>query len=135
MKKKLLALCGAVLMVTVFILSGCSDKGASSYKDPVTVAVKIVSTEKTVLEEEVTLEKEDATAGAAVMQACQNKKLAYTKDQGMYDGFDGITSTQTDGWLLYVNDELAEKGADEQTVAEGDVVIFQYVNYDEAFAS
>ena len=85
------------------------------------------------MDQQVTLTN-DLTAGRAVKDACQNQKMAYTEQDGMYISFQGITSTDTDGWLFYLNDELPDRGANDVTVSDGDVVEFRYVNYDEAFA-
>ena len=60
-------------------------------------------------------------------------EIPYEKADGFYSSFDGIQSTKTDGWLLYINDAMAEKGAEEQPIADGDVITWKYVNYAEAF--
>ena len=131
----------AVLMMLVAVCAGCSVKPAGQEGQSsdgvagvaVQVTVKIVSTEKTILDQQISF-PEEVTAGRAVKDACQSQNMAYVVKDGLYSSFDGIDSTQTDGWLFYLNDELPDRGADDVTVSDGDVVEFRYVNYDKAFA-
>ena len=125
----------AAILWTFFLVTGCSSQtgGAGESQVGTIVTVRIISQEATILDQQVTLTN-DLTAGRAVKDACQSQKMAYTEQDGMYISFQGITSTDTDGWLFYLNDELPDRGANDVTVSDGDVVEFRYVNYDEAFA-
>ena len=67
------------------------------------------------------------------MQACQSKKLAYTNDSGLYDNFDGVASTETEGWVFLYNGETVMVGADEQEIKSGDTVEFIYGAYSDYF--
>ena len=129
-----IALVVAILW-TFLLMTGCSSQsgGADHSQVGITVTVRLISAEETILDLQVTL-TDDLTAGRAVKDACQSQNMAYTEQDGMYISFQGITSADTDGWLFYLNDELPDRGANDVTVSDGDVIEFRYVNYDEAFA-
>ena len=156
-QKKLIFPLVVLAMISMLLFSACSKEDGSSNSSStsntsgsssttneteneestqgISVSVQIVKDDETLLDTTVTLEDEEATAGDAFKQACQDATMAYTVTDGLYDGFAGYTSTETDGWLFYHNGELADTGADDTPVADGDVVSFQYENYDEAFGS
>ena len=75
------------------------------------------------------------TAKEAVETVCQALNITYQNKNGLYDGFAGISSTQEDGWLIYFNGKLSDKGLkDIQLDSEGENLIeIKYVNYEEAF--
>ena len=122
-------------LVSLLLFTACSTGGSSSDASAqgVSVKVQIIKDGENLLDTTVTLEGENPTAGDAFKKACQDAKMAYTVSDGMYDGFAGYTSTQTDGWLFYHNGQLADKGANDVTVSDKDTVSFQYENYNEAF--
>ena len=126
--------CLLVLLSVLFVctVAGCAGGGDEGPK--ANIAVTIQSTDGILLEDTVALSKNQCTADQAIQTACQAVKLAYTFQNGMFDNFGGIASTQTDGWLLYVNDTLAEVGAKDVALQDGDRVAFRYENYDTAFA-
>lgn len=139
--QKLKAAAGILmLLLCLFFISGCSIKPGGSSQPPqdgasgtgITVTVRLVSTEKTILDQQVVL-TDDMTAGRAVKDACQSQRMAYVVEDGLYSSFDGIASTQTDGWLFYYNGELPDNGADDVVLNDGDIVEFRFVNFDEAF--
>lgn len=128
-------LLASLLFVMAAFFAGCDNGQTESVENGISVTVKITNAEPTVvLEETVTIAQDQANAGQAVKTACQSKNFAFTESNGMYDGFGGEMSTETDGWLLYINGEQAQVGANDSAVVEGDVVEFRYENYDEAFA-
>lgn len=116
-----------ILMLGLLFLACCAPKEA------VTGKVIIADGEGISLEAEVTVEGAPATAKDAIIGACQDAKMAYTFDAGMFDGFGGKMSTMTDGWLLYVDKEQAQVGAADIEVTDGFIVEFYYQNYEEAF--
>ncbi len=120
---------GALLLL--FLLAGtlaaCGGKQT-------TVSVKITSPDTTIIDTTVTVTDNNPTAAKAIMQACQADKIAYTVTDGLFDGFGGLASTKEDGWLFYVNDTLAQTGADATAIQEGDIVEFRYENYTKAFS-
>ena len=130
-KKSTLTRIATMLLAVMLIaaLGACSPKGPL-----VTVSVKIIDTTATVLSETVEV-NEGASAGDAVKKACQAVKMPYIVKDGMYVNFNEHESTPTDGWILYINNELAQVGADEYKVKAGDVLEFRYVNYDETYFS
>ena len=78
---------------------------------------------------------ETAYAIDATKEAIAAGKLPeLVESEGFISAIAGIESSSTDGWLLYVNGEMAQVGANEQPVTEGDTVEWKYLNYNEAFA-
>lgn len=131
-----LVLCMAVVFSMAALFTGCNVKQpGETAEGGIAVKVKITDAEQTVLlEEETRVQEDEANAGQAVKNACQSKGFAYQEKDGLYDGFGGVESTKTDGWLFYLNGEQPEVGANDAPVKEGDLVEFRYLNYDEAFA-
>ena len=137
-KRALSARIFSVLILICLCLSfaACSagDGGTENIADGISVTVDIVSQQgDSLLSKTIEVEK-DSTAAAAMKKACQAEKFAYHEKSGLYDGFGGIESTETDGWLFYVNGEMPSIGANEYKLKAGDTVSFRYQNYDEAFA-
>lgn len=120
----------AVLVSSAACLSGCA--GGNTDSAQLSVSVKIAADEE-LLSKTVSVD-EGATADKAIISACQEKKLAYTFVEGMFDNFGTVASTLTDGWLLYINGEIAEVGAAQIELHDGDTLEFLYQNYDEAFS-
>ena len=132
----------SLTMMAMLLFTACSQEGTSgsssnqdSSTQSITVAVQVIKDGEHLVDTTIVLEGKNPTAGEAFQQACQNGKMAYTVTDGMYDGFAGYNSTETDGWLFYHNGQLADKGADDTAVSDRDTVTFLYVNYDEAFGS
>jgi len=96
-------------------------------------AVNVKITDSVVLVSGTAWVNEGSSAGDAVKKVCQMLDAEYTVKDGMYDRFNGKASTQTDGWLLYINGEVAQVGADAYKVKANDLLEFRYVNYDEAY--
>ena len=59
--------------------------------------------------------------------------MTFTNEDGFFDNIGGYAATETDGWLLYYNGELAPVGAEDLILEEGDTVSFSWENYNEAF--
>lgn len=75
-----------------------------------------------------------ATAADLIIAVCQAQGIPYTFNDGMFDNFNGVASTDSAGWLLYVDGELAELGANDIVVESEDTVVeFRYISYQEAF--
>lgn len=109
------------------VLTGCSAGKQT------TVSVQVITSDTTLVGTQITLSTGNPTAAQAVIEACKSNNTAYTLKSGMFDGFGGMLSTLDDGWLLYINGELAQTGAETTPVNENDIVEFRYVNYNEAF--
>lgn len=127
--KRLGAVLACIFLVAA-LFAGCSQNAG----EKISVSVKITGPENVLLEETAAVAQENPTAKDAIIAACQEKKMAFTYEKTMFDNFDNIASTKTDGWLLYVNGKLSDVGADTAQIAEGDLVEFRYENYDQAFA-
>lgn len=93
--------------------------------------VVILTEDTVVLSEEVSTHSENVEE--VFVETCQKNKIPYTLNSNMFDNFGGIASTQTDGWILYVNGEVAQAGAKFIALEDNFLVEFKYVNYDEIF--
>ncbi len=118
------------LAVSLLLLAGCSAKG-------VDVTVQITGPEGvSIFNQTVTVNtKEEPTAMDATEAAVAKGKLTMEATDGFVTAFSDLPSTPTDGWLLYVNTELAMVGAKEQMISQGDTIEWRYKNYDEVFGS
>ena len=131
MKKILSLLLAMLALVLVFV--GCSPAEDEPEETGISVHVTIAKDGSEILAADVVVPGDKPSVADAVIKACQQKKMAYTYEDGMFDGFNGIASTQTDGWLLYIDGELAQSGAKDIELAEDMLIIFSYDNYDTAF--
>ena len=122
----------ALFLVLLLALSvGCSAKDDTP---AVSVTVNITGPDQEAIVAD-TIDCTGTSAGDAFKQACKEATITYTVEEGMYDNFKSIASTDTDGWIFFINGEVAQVGADDYTLQEGDKIEFQYVNYDEVFGS
>ncbi len=117
-----------ILSLLFLMLSACSvgEQGKTIQGE-----VKIYTEDTTVLSEMVTTSKNNAED--VLIEACQKQKIPYTLESNLFDNFGGIASTKTDGWILFVNGEVAQTGAYQVMLEDGFLVEFQYVNYDTIF--
>ena len=126
----------AVLMVLVCIFTAFCFTGCGKTEDPLFGEVMIIGPDgNKLLDSEIYISKENATAADAVIQACSEMRFAFTYENGMFDNFDGVASTMKDGWILYSDKKLAEVGAGELLLENFFYLEFRYVNYDETFFS
>ena len=116
------------LLVVMLILTACQNTSDAPLLEG---TVSIFTENVVILSEEVSLQAENVEE--ALVKTCQQNKIPYTLTNNMFDNFGGIASTQTDGWILYVNGELAQAGAKFITLEDGFLIEFKYVNYDEVF--
>ncbi len=122
--KRILVIC----VMIVLCLSGCQQKPTTP---EITGSVAVLYGEQAIVSEDVTTTCDDAEE--VLLEVCQKHKVPYRLDNHMFDGFGGYDSTDTDGWILYINGELADKGAYEISLEDGFRVEFRYVNYNEVF--
>ena len=125
MKKKLLAF--VLVLVPLLCFAGCTGEKVS-----VNVSVKI-SADYDIVNTSLEVTSKEPHASDAIIRACQNRKIAYTLTDGLFDGFGGLKSTKTDGWLFYVNGQIAQMGAEDTPIKDGDVIEFKYENYESAY--
>lgn len=114
MKKTLLIF---VAIIMLLALTACGEESAMPETPDFSV--------------EATATAADAGKSAAdiLIAAMDQQGITYTVDNGLFDNIGGYTSTDSDGWLFYYNDELATVGAADITLAEGDTVAFRWENY------
>lgn len=118
-----------VLIAAIFAVKFNTPKTKS-----VQVYTKIVNGETMILDYPITVIAENPTAANAFETGCNQKGISYKLENGMFDGFDNVFSTNSDGWLFYVNGTIASVGAEEYVVNEGDTVEFRYANYSSEFS-
>ncbi|MBE7027156.1 MAG: DUF4430 domain-containing protein [Ruminococcaceae bacterium] len=123
--KKILAF--TLIIAIVVCIGGCTGE-----KTSINVSVKI-SEDYDIVNTSFVLAAKEPVASDAIIRACQDEKIAYTLTDGLFDGFGGLKSTKTDGWLFYVNGQLAQMGAKDTPIKDGDVIEFRYENYESAF--
>lgn len=124
---KVLAL---TLAVSLLLLAGCSAKG-------IDVTVQIIGPEgESIFNQTVTVNtKEEPTAMDATTAAVAKGGVTIKETDGFVTEIADLPSTETDGWLLYVNAEVASVGAKELKISEGDTIEWRYINYNEVFGS
>lgn len=116
------------LVLILCLLTGCQR---NHNQQTISGSVSISYGDQLIISEEITTT--GVTAEDVLLEVCQKNKIPYRLNNHMFDGFGGYNSTDTDGWLLYVNDKLADKGAYEMQLEDGFTVVFSYVNYSEVF--
>ena len=121
-------ICLTVSLLVLLLLSACQGQPPA---EMITGNVEIFTEDTSVLSEKISIKK--GTAEDAILEACQQKKIPYTLKNNMFDNFGGISSTETEGWILYINGELAQKGAYEIMLEDSFLIEFKYVNYDSIF--
>ena len=91
-----------LFLCLIFICAGCNTTESS-----VSGTVKIIGPDNTeIISTQVSVKGSEPTAEQAVLEACKEKKLAYTLQNHLFDNFDSIASTQTDGWILFANSDI-----------------------------
>lgn len=119
------------VIIIVFAFSGCAGQG----KKQLFGTVSIVGPDgEMILDTELYMNAENATAADAVKEACSQVRLAYTYENGMFDNFGGIASGKEDGWLFYNDGELSAVGAGACEIGNAFEIEFKYVNYNESFS-
>lgn len=114
MKKTLLIFVSVIMLL---VLTACKEESAMPETPDFSV--------------EATATAADAGKSAAdiLIAAMDEQGITYTVDNGTFDNIGGYTSTDSEGWCLYYNDELATIGAADITLAEGDTVAFRWEDY------
>lgn len=116
------------LVTMLCLLSGCHT---ASENPAISGTVSILYGDREIISEDIATMGN--TAEDVLLEVCQKNKIPYRLNNHMFDGFGGFDSTDTDGWILYVNGVIADKGAYEMKIEDGFDVSFVYVNYNEVF--
>lgn len=101
----------------------------------VQVHVKITNNGAIILDYPITVTGAAPTAAMAFEKGCIQKNVPYKFENGMFDGFNNLYSSTTDGWLFYINGSLADIGAEAYELKEDDTIEFKYANYGTEFSS
>lgn len=114
------------------------DTAADTAETPETpeVQVRIEGAEKTLLEAIVELDEND-TALTVLDRAIAAAGMTYTVTDGKYGKYISEIAGETeatfggyDGWLYYVNGVAAQVAIDKTEMADGDILLLVYGNYD-----
>lgn len=140
-KRKLLSL-ALLFILSLSLLTACSDKtlyidpAAGDKAETIKVTVTVVDADGIdLLKKDVKIKSDAPTAAMATAWALKDSGVTYSEKDGFYNDFGGIPSVDTDGWLLYINDELAAEGANTQKIADGDTVSWQYRSFEAIFGT
>ena len=119
-----------LLVLAVLCLAACQQDAS---EEQVQLQVKVIGPEGVSVLDQTVSVATGASALEALTQAAQAADVTFTNDEGFLDNFGGTASTETDGWVLYYNDTLAEVGCAEIIPQEGDVVEFRWSHYAEVW--
>ncbi|MDF1479309.1 DUF4430 domain-containing protein [Leifsonia sp. H3M29-4] len=121
-------------------LSGCAGASAPTFtKDatddtPITISLSAIDIDENALASgDVTVLGDDANAMEVLDWFFEEKGLAFEQDNGLISTIGDLAGDQNQGWLIYVNDTMAEVGAEELIPADGDLIELRYVDYASAF--
>lgn len=122
MKKVLLAL---FLTVSVMLV-GCNDGGTDSQNTKEEQKVELAATIEIVKESETVSKEVSFEEGEALMDIAKSNFEVQEKD-GFINGIDGMTANAENKEFIsiYVNDEMASKGANDLVSNDGDKVSFK----------
>ena len=126
----------AILLVS---LTACSNSVPTYTKDEasdsnITFKFAITDTNETsIANTSINVVGEDANLIEIMDWYCAENDINFVHDNGLVSVISDLESDMTDGWLLYVNDEMSMVGAAEYIPADGDNVEWKYVNYAEEF--
>ncbi len=130
MHKKKTASLLLLIFISAVLTSGCTQTTSGT---AIHVQAEIIQDNNPLLSVQMEVTTTEPKADDVIIAACKQEKLPYTYNSGMFDNFGGIASTETDGWLLYHNGQLANVGAKDIAISEGDIITFKYENYNAAF--
>jgi hypothetical protein len=91
----------------------------------VTATISLVKDDKTIDEKTVTADED--TSVMTVMK----DNFEMEEDQGMITSIEGVEQSKEDNsyWMYTVNGEMAEKGANDTVVKDGDEIVFTYTKF------
>ena len=127
----------AGVAASLLFMSGCQNneetKASSTVQSTtqtveqaeVTATISLVKDDKTMDEKTITVAEE--TSVMAAMQA--NFEMA--EDKGMITSIEGVEQSEKENsyWMYTVNGEMAEKGASDTIVMDGDEIVFTYTKF------
>jgi len=120
----------AVLAVAFFLIKGCALMPWNSDAERVRVRVTVTrDLGSEVLRDESITVREGSSAMQALQEVAEVETsygggFIYTVD-GLVSGYDSEDSRKTD-WFYYINGQMAEVGAGELGVGDGDWLLFDY---------
>lgn len=129
----------AALALT-FALAGCASNNQSSsnsssastaQKAPETITVTMTATDlegNTLCDETVKVEP-----GSNVFNVLENSGVDYVSKDGDYGAYvvsiAGVESGSNTGWIFTQNGESVAVGADQQEVADGDTIAWEFIEF------
>ena len=129
-------LTAAVGALALVALTGCSGDSTPTFtKDesdttPVTVTLSAIDMEETsIAKGAVEVLGDDANALEIFDWYFEQEEVAFEHENGMITTVGDLAGDQSEGWMIYINDEMSDVGAEELLPADGDVVELRYVDY------
>lgn len=126
--------------IAALVLSGCSGSSTPTFtKDetddtPVTISLSAIDIdEKSLAGGDVAVLGDDANAMEVLDWFFEENDIAFEHDNGLITTVADLAGDQNEGWMIYLNDEMAEVGAEELIPADGDAIELRYVDYATAF--
>lgn len=124
-----------IFLIIALVTSICVLDFTTPDTKSVQVHVKITDNGGIIMDYPITVTGIKPTASMAFEKGCIQKNVPYSLEDGMFDGFGGLFSTNTDGWLFYVNGSIADIGCEDYELKENDAIEFRYTNYGSEFSS
>lgn len=129
-----------LLIITITLMAtGCSSSVATFTKDAnSTKSIQISFTaigpkDEKMIDDKIKIVGEGANLLEVMEDYFKDKSLNLVSENGLVSTIKDLASDKENGWLLYVNGEMAPVGAAELILAEGDKIEWKYLNYAEAF--
>lgn len=87
--------------------------------------------EESLAADAITVKGEDATLLEIMDWYFPKKELNLEHDGQVVSVLGDLAADKNQGWIVYLDDEMAPVGAAELIPADGDIIEWRYVNYDE----
>ncbi len=100
----------------------------------VQVHVKITDNGSIIMDYPITVTGMAPNAAMAFEKGCKQKNISYTYENGVFDCFNGLNSTETEGWMFYINNSAVNTSVKDCILKENDKLEFRYANYNHRFA-
>lgn len=131
-----------LMFVVMILLVSCGTKTKAGYtfekgsntKNEVLFNLKITgpNSEK-ISDDKVLIKGENANLMEVMKGYCAKNNINFEENGGLVLTIKDLKSDKEKGWLLYINDKLAEKGALEIIPNKDDKIEWKYLDYKKAF--
>ncbi len=128
-----------ILVGVMYTLTACSKEKPTFTKDAssdtnITFTFMITDTDgSSIADTSIKVVGDDANLMEIMDWYCKENSINFEHDNGLVSTISDLSSDTSNGWLLYINDEISQYGAADYIPAEGEKVEWKYVNYEEMF--